>query len=112
MQLLRQGGRDLLSRRDAAAYALSHHDRSGHSDDQGDLVTPKRTPRGHPAKQDADVAQLFKTMRSTVELVRALDGRLTDEGHLNLRAAALGLLWVYSEMAGLPAPDEIIGGKQ
>jgi hypothetical protein len=72
----------------------------------------KQPPRGHPAKQDPDIAQLFKTMRQTVELVRDLDGRLSDDAHLQLKAAALGLLWVYSEVAGLPKPDQIIGGKK
>lgn len=73
-------------------------------------MTTKRKPGGHPAKQDESVAKLFRAMRATVELVRELDGRLSPEGHLNLRAAALGSMWAYSELAGLPAPDEIIGG--
>ena len=66
----------------------------------------KRKPGGHPAKQDADVAKLFRTMRNTVELVQELDGKL------QLKAAALGTMWVYSDLVGLPAPDAIIGGKQ
>jgi hypothetical protein len=51
-------------------------------------------------------------MRNTVELIQDLDGRLTDNRMLELKAAALGLMWAYSELAGLPAPDQIIGGKQ
>jgi len=72
----------------------------------------KRKPGGHPAKQDDDVAKLFRTMRNTVELVRELDGKLAPETMLQLKAAALGTMWVYSELAGLPAPDQIVGGKQ
>ena len=72
----------------------------------------KRKPGGHPAKQDADVAKLFRTMRNTVELVRDLDGRLNPETMIQLKAAALGTMWVYSDLVGLPAPDAIIGGKQ
>ena len=72
----------------------------------------KRKPGGHPAKQDEDVAKLFRTMRNTVELVQELDGRLNPETMLQLKAAALGTMWVYSELAGLPAPDQIVGGKQ
>ena len=75
-------------------------------------MTPKRKPAGHPAKQDEDVARLFRTMRATVELVRDLDGKLSDDGMLQLKAAALGLMHVYSEVAGLPAPDTIIGGTK
>ena len=51
-------------------------------------------------------------MRNTVELIRDLDGRLTDEAMLKLKAAALGTMHAYSELANLPAPDQIIGGKQ
>ena len=72
----------------------------------------KRKPGGHPAKQDPHVAKLFRTMRATVELVRELDGKLNPETMIQLKAAALGTMWVYSELAGLPAPDAIIGGKQ
>lgn len=75
-------------------------------------MTPRRKPGGHPAKQDPDVAKLFRTMRSTVELVRDLEGKLSPEAHLKLRASALGLMWAYSELAGLPAPDQILGGSQ
>ena len=75
-------------------------------------MTQKRKPAGHPAKQDPNTAKLFRTMRNTVELIRDLDGRLTDDRMLELKASALGLMWCYSELAGLPAPDQIIGGKQ
>jgi hypothetical protein len=75
-------------------------------------MTTKRKPGGHPAKQDEATAKLFRTMRNTVELIRDLDGRLTDEAMLKLKAAALGTMHAYSELAGLPAPDEIIGGKR
>lgn len=61
---------------------------------------------GHPAKNDPDVVKLFKSMRSTVELVRDLEGKVSDENHLHLRASALGLMHAYSELTGLPAPDE------
>jgi len=67
---------------------------------------------GHPARKDPDVAKLFRTMRATVELVQELDGRLNPETMLQLKAAALGTMWVYSELANLPAPDQIVGGKQ
>jgi len=72
----------------------------------------KRKPGGHPAKQDEATAKLFRTMRNTVELVRDLDGRLNPETMIQLKAAALGTMWVYSDLVGLPAPDAIIGGKQ
>ena len=62
----------------------------------------------HPAKTDPDIAKLFKAMRSTVELVRDLEGRLDDENHIHLRAAALGLMASYSKLTGLPSPFEVI----
>lgn len=73
-------------------------------------MTAKRKPGGHPAKQDPDVARLFKTMRATVELVRDLDGRLSDDAMLQLKAAALGCMGAYAEMTGLPKPETILGG--
>lgn len=72
----------------------------------------KRKPAGHPAMQDADVAKTFRAMKATVELVRDLEGRVSAEGHLNLRAGALALMHTYAELAGLPAPTEILGGNQ
>ena len=50
-------------------------------------------------------------MRSTVELVRDLDGKVSLEAHLHLKAAALGLMHVYAEQVGMPAPTELIGGN-
>jgi len=75
-------------------------------------MTPRKKPGGHPAKQDPAVAKLFRTMRAAVELVQELDGRLSDEGDVNLRASALGMMTAYAEIAGLPKPETIIGGQQ
>lgn len=74
-------------------------------------MTQKRKPGGHPAKQDPDVAKTFRTMKATVELVRDLDGKVRPEAHLYLRAGALALMHTYSELTGLPAPTEILGGN-
>jgi hypothetical protein len=73
-------------------------------------VSGKRKPGGHPAKQDPDVAKAFRTMKMAVEIVRDLEGKLSDDAHLHLRASALGLMFAYAELAGLPAPDQILGG--
>jgi len=73
-------------------------------------MTARTKPRGHPAKQDAATMKLFRTMRSAVELVQELDGRLSAEADVNLRASALGMMHVYAEMTGLPKPETIIGG--
>ncbi|UYL88377.1 hypothetical protein SEA_EVEPICKLES_90 [Arthrobacter phage EvePickles] len=73
-------------------------------------MSGRRKPGGHPAKQDPDVAKLFRAMRSTVELVRDLEGKLAPEVHLNLRASALGMMHTYAAMTGLPAPTEILKG--
>jgi len=75
-------------------------------------VTSKRKPGGHPAKQDPDVAKLFKTMRATVELVQDLKGKVSDDADVNLRAAALGMMHTYAELTGLPTPNDILGAKQ
>jgi len=74
-------------------------------------VAARRKPGGHPAKQDPSVAKTFRAMKSAVELVRDLDGKISAESHLNLKASALGLMFVYSELTGLPAPTEILGGN-
>jgi hypothetical protein len=71
-------------------------------------MTPRRKPQGHPAKQDPATDQLFRTMRSTVELVQTLQPRLTPEADVNLRAAALAMMTVYAELAGLPSPTDIL----
>jgi hypothetical protein len=70
----------------------------------------KTKPRVHPARQDPDVDRLFRAMKSTVELVRDLDGRLSPDALLLLKAAALGQMHAYSELTGLPAPAEILLG--
>ena len=75
-------------------------------------MTARSKPRGHPAKQDEQVAKLFRTMRAAVELVQELDGRLSAEADVNLRASALGMMTTYAEIAGLPKPETIIGGTK
>jgi hypothetical protein len=75
-------------------------------------VTAKRKPGGHPAKQDPDVAKLFRTMRATVELVQALKGKISDDADVHLRAAALGQMTAYAELTGLPNPYQIIEGDK
>ena len=75
-------------------------------------MTPRTKPRGHPAKQDPDIDRLFRTMRATVELVRDLDGRLSPDAMVHLRASALGMMTAYAEIAGLPAPIQILGEQQ
>lgn len=69
---------------------------------------------GNPAKvqRDPDVEKLFKTMRSTVELVRDLNGRLTPEQIEWLKATSVGLMFAYAELSGLPNPAEVIRGEQ
>jgi len=49
-------------------------------------------------------------MRATVEHVRDLEQRLSDDTHLNLRAPALGLMAAHAELTGIPAPANITGG--
>lgn len=70
----------------------------------------KRKPVGHPAKQDPDIAKLFRIMKANVELVRDLEGKLAPDVHLNLRASALGMMHAYAAITGLPAPTEILKG--
>ncbi|MFF2029531.1 hypothetical protein [Arthrobacter sp. NPDC058192] len=72
----------------------------------------KRKPGGHTARTDPATDRLFRTMRATVELVRDLDGRLSDDANVHLRAAALGVMTAYGELTGLPAPIQIIEGTK
>lgn len=67
---------------------------------------------GNPAKtqQDPDEVKLYKAMRSTVELVRDLKGRLTPEQILWLEGSSVGLMFAYAELTGLPNPIEVIRG--
>lgn len=71
-------------------------------------MAQRKPPRGHPAKQDPDVAALFRLMRSSVELVPRLQPRLTPEADVNLRAAALALMHVWAELSGMPTPEELL----
>lgn len=64
---------------------------------------------GHPAKQDPEVAKLFRAMRTAVELVRDLGPRLSAENELILKASALGLMSAYSELTGMPSPFHVGG---
>lgn len=63
---------------------------------------------GHPARQDATTKKLFATMRANVELVRDLQGKMSESRHEMLRASALGLMFAYSEIAGLPDPIDVV----
>jgi hypothetical protein len=64
---------------------------------------------GHPARQDPEVETVFRTMRTNVNLVSKLEGRLSEENFTKLKASALGLMFVYSELTGLPQPDLVVG---
>lgn len=66
-----------------------------------------RKPVGHPAKQDPEVAKLFKAMKNAVELVRDLGPRLSAENQMILKASALGLMSAYSELTGMPSPFHV-----
>lgn len=66
---------------------------------------------GHPAKQDPEVAKLFRAMKTAVELVRDLGPRLSAENQVILKASALGLMSAYSELTGMPSPFHIEGPK-
>lgn len=68
----------------------------------------KKKPSGHPAKQDPEIEKLYRTMRSTVELVQALEDRLTPAQHLYLKGAAAGMMFSYAALTGLPSPIEVI----
>lgn len=70
-----------------------------------------KKPVGHPAKQDPEVAKLFKTMRASVELVRDLGPRLSAEKELQLKASTLGLMSAYSELTGMPSPFDVMAGE-
>ena len=76
------------------------------------MSTRAKKSSGNPAKQqrDPDVEKLFKTMRSTVELVRDLKGRLTPAQIEWLEGTSVGLMFAYAELTGLPNPIEVIRG--
>jgi hypothetical protein len=52
--------------------------------------------------------QLFRAMRASVGLVRDLDGLVSEDSLLCLKAAALGQMQAYAELTGLPTPLEIL----
>lgn len=61
---------------------------------------------GNPVKNaDPNVLKLFRTMRNAVELVGDLSDKLSDKSYERLRASALGLMFVHSELAKMPKPD-------
>lgn len=73
----------------------------------GISVQKKKKTGGNPAASP-DTAKLFRTMRSSVELVRDLDGKISPEKLLILKSASLGLMFAYSELTGLPDPVDIV----
>lgn len=75
-------------------------------------MTAKRKPGGHPAKQDPEVARTFNLMKQCVQMVKTMEGKLTDEAHLHLKASALGLMFTYAELTGMPDPTELLGRNQ
>lgn len=63
---------------------------------------------GHPAKRSPEAVKLERAMRDTVGLVRSLQGRVSEENHIHLRASALGLMVAYSDLTGLPSPLDYV----
>lgn len=63
---------------------------------------------GNPVRTDPDVMKLERAMRDAVNLVRSLQGRVDEEHYIHLRASALGLMMVYSEITGLPSPLDYV----
>lgn len=72
----------------------------------------RRKPAGHPAKQDPDVARLFNLMKQCVQMVKTMESKLSEDSHLHLKASALGLMFTYAELTGMPDPTEILGGAK
>lgn len=68
----------------------------------------KNSGQGNPVKKDPRVAKLYKTMLSAVELTRDLKDDLSPEKYEWFRASALGLMFAYSELTGLPSPMDYI----
>jgi hypothetical protein len=60
--------------------------------------------RGHP---DPLVRKLHKTTEAAVELVRDLQGRMTEEQWLELRAGVMGLLITDALFSNMPDPREL-----
>lgn len=60
----------------------------------------------------AKADQLFRAMRASVGLVRDLDGLVSEDSLLCLKAAALGQMQAYAELTGLPTPMEILEGDK
>lgn len=71
-------------------------------------MSKSKKPAGHPAKQDPAIAKMYRTMRSTVELVQELEDRLDPGQLLYLKASAAGLMFNYAALTGLPSPIEVL----
>lgn len=71
-----------------------------------------RKATGHPAKQDKDIAKLYKSLEASVELVRDLEGRLSPKTKGHLVGASLGLMAAYFELTGKPDPIQLIQSDQ
>lgn len=71
-------------------------------------MSQRKKPSGHPAKQDPQIDKLYRTMRSSVELVRDLEDRLTPTQLLYLKGAAAGMMFNYAALTGLPSPIEVV----
>ena len=66
---------------------------------------PERKVIGHP---DPVVRKLHKVNEMAVELVRDLQGRLTEQQFIELRAGALGLLITEALLTNKPDPRELM----
>jgi len=65
----------------------------------------KKKTGGHPANKSPMDLRVYKAMVTTMELTRDLQGKVSEERFDNLRVASLGLMFVYSELTGMPKPD-------
>ena len=71
----------------------------------------KAKNQGNPAKNDPLVAlqkRLYSWMREGVLLTRDLQNYLDEQHYEYLRSSALGAMFVYSDITGLPSPLDYI----
>lgn len=63
---------------------------------------------GNPSRTSSNPERVSKATRDVLELVRDLEGKLSEDTHTHLKASALGLMFALAELTGQPSPYERI----
>lgn len=72
----------------------------------------RKTPSRNPSapKTDPDIEETDRLLRRLVLHVKTMEDKISDQGLLYLKSAAVGYMFAMSELTGAPDPIDILVG--